>query len=259
MTSCWLHKWPRTQHLSQEVWVWLCKAATICLWTAYWCAQTLCICFIWMNKVAWGGCQPQYDLMTSFWLHKWPRTQKLSQEVWVWLCKAAFILVGTIFRLHNCEEWPILLPSLCKCFFISTGTASFTLLGTEVHISKANLWIWTCDLNLCKLVFLVITRLFNGDGSCILDGMLAQSLVIIHDGSYMKELLPNISLAATMIYCTIAKAQCKCTWAKKSTSAAPYHGEILGGVMTQLILNAAASKIYVLLLSPFVPCTLDVP
>ncbi len=83
---------------------------------------------------------------------------------------------------------------------------------------------------------------YNGDGSWILHGMLAQSLIIIHDGSYMKELLPNISLAATMIYCTIAKAQCKCTWAKKSTSAGPYCGEILGGVMTQLILHAAASK-----------------
>jgi hypothetical protein len=30
-------------------------------------------------------------------------------------------------------------------------------------------------------------------------------------------------------------------WAEQSTSAGPYHGEILGGVMTQLILHAAAS------------------
>jgi hypothetical protein len=59
---------------------------------------------------------------------------------------------------------------------------------------------------------------YNGDGSWILDGMLAQSLVIIHDGSYMKEVLTHISLAATMIYCSIAKAQCMCTWAKQSTS-----------------------------------------
>jgi hypothetical protein len=33
-----------------------------------------------------------------------------------------------------------------------------------------------------------------------------------------------------------------CTWAKQSTSAGYYRGEILGGVVTQLILNAAASK-----------------
>jgi hypothetical protein len=83
---------------------------------------------------------------------------------------------------------------------------------------------------------------YDGDGSWILDVMLAQSLVIIHDRSCTKEVLPHISLAATMIYCTNAKAQCKCTWAKQSTSAFSYHGEILGGVMTQLFLNAAASK-----------------
>jgi hypothetical protein len=47
---------------------------------------------------------------------------------------------------------------------------------------------------------------YDGDGSWILDGTLAQSLVIIHDGSSMKELSPYFSSAATMIYCTIAKA-----------------------------------------------------
>jgi hypothetical protein len=83
---------------------------------------------------------------------------------------------------------------------------------------------------------------FDGDGSWILDGMLAQSLIIIHDGSYMKEVTTHISLVATMIYCRIAKAQCKCTWAKQSASAGSYPGEILSEVMTQLILNAAASK-----------------
>ncbi len=72
--------------------------------------------------------------------------------------------------------------------------------------------------------------------------MLAQSLLIIHDGSYMKEVSTHISLVATMVYCRIAKAQCKCTWAKQSASVGSYREEILGGVMMQLIPNAAASK-----------------
>ena len=83
---------------------------------------------------------------------------------------------------------------------------------------------------------------YDGDGSWILGGMLLQSLVIIHDGSYMKEFTPDICSAATMIYCMNARARCKCTWAEKSTSAGPNRGEILGGVMTQLILHAASSK-----------------
>ncbi len=45
-----------------------------------------------------------------------------------------------------------------------------------------------------------------------------------------------------MIYCRIVKAWCKCTRAKQLASASSYRGEILGGIMTQLILNAAASK-----------------
>ncbi len=81
---------------------------------------------------------------------------------------------------------------------------------------------------------------YNGDGLWILDGMLAQSLIIIHDGSYMKEISPDISSAATMIYCSITRYRCKCTWAEGSTSAGSYRGEILGRIMTQLILNAAS-------------------
>ena len=83
---------------------------------------------------------------------------------------------------------------------------------------------------------------YDGDGSWILEGMLAHVLIIIHDGSYMNKISPIISSAATIIYCTITKVQCKCTWAEMSTSAGPYRGKILGGVMTQLILHAAAAS-----------------
>jgi hypothetical protein len=70
--------------------------------------------------------------------------------------------------------------------------------------------------------------------------MINISLIIIHDGSYMKEMSPSISAAATMIYCTKVKKRCKCTWAGKSELAGSYWGGILGGIMTQLLLRAAA-------------------
>ncbi len=59
MASFWLTNDSEPKNLSQEVWVWLCKAATIYLWTAYQCAETLCICLIWIQEAVWGGCQPQ--------------------------------------------------------------------------------------------------------------------------------------------------------------------------------------------------------
>jgi hypothetical protein len=78
---------------------------------------------------------------------------------------------------------------------------------------------------------------YDGDGLWILEGMIYRSLIIIHNGSYMKDISPLIYSAATMIYCTIAKKQCKCTWAEKSKSAGCYQGEILGGIMKQLIFD----------------------
>ncbi len=88
---------------------------------------------------------------------------------------------------------------------------------------------------------LLVSLDYHGDSSWILEGMLAQSLVIIHDGSYMNKISPIVSTAATMKYFTIAKVRCKCTLAKMLTSAGSYRGGILGGIMTQLLLHAAAA------------------
>jgi hypothetical protein len=63
---------------------------------------------------------------------------------------------------------------------------------------------------------------YDGDGSWILEGMINRSLIISHDGSYMKEVSPSISAAALMIYCTITRKRCKCTWAEHSESAGSY-------------------------------------
>jgi hypothetical protein len=132
------------------------EATAIYPWKAYQCAQTLCICIIWMRGAVQIGCQPQpwrndiiltprvtqnhnyepsrvgitvwgychmsmdsismcsntllmydvdagcrkqfelavslnHDVMTSFWLHKWPRTPKLTQLAWVYLFEAASV------------------------------------------------------------------------------------------------------------------------------------------------------------------------
>jgi hypothetical protein len=50
---------------------------------------------------------------------------------------------------------------------------------TNRHFTNQSLWV-SLD--------------YNGDGSWILSGMLVQSLIIIHDGSYMKEISPDIAL-----------------------------------------------------------------
>jgi hypothetical protein len=78
-----------------------------------------------------------------------------------------------------------------------------------------------------------------GDGSWIWDGLCMGSLIIIHDGSYIKDLSPEIYLATVMIYFTSTGLLCKCTIAEKSASAGSYQGKILGAILAQLILHAA--------------------
>jgi hypothetical protein len=47
-----------SQNLSQVVWGYLLEAPAVCPWTAYECAQTLCICLMWKWEAVWVSCQP---------------------------------------------------------------------------------------------------------------------------------------------------------------------------------------------------------
>jgi hypothetical protein len=84
------------------------------------------------------------------------------------------------------------------------------------------------------------TLKYDGDGSWIGEGLLAGTLLVAHDGSYMKEMAADICSAAVMIYCTRTRQTCTCTIVKNSSSAGSYRGEILGAILAQLILRAAS-------------------
>jgi hypothetical protein len=81
----------------------------------------------------------------------------------------------------------------------------------------------------------------DGDGAWIRQGLLCGSLLVAHDRSYMKEVSTSVCSAAVMIYCTVTKMTYTCTIAEYSDSASSYRGEILGAILTQLILRAAAT------------------
>jgi hypothetical protein len=133
--------------------------------------------------------------------------------------------IHTYANITHVQQGHVLLHSTIPMYVPSSPVSGFE--KTIRHFANQSLWV-SLD--------------YNGDGSWILDSMLVQSPIIIHDGSYMKEISPDICSAATMIYCLITKYRCKCTWAKRSAFSGSYRGEILGGIMTQLILNAASSS-----------------
>ena len=51
----------------------------------------------------------------------------------------------------------------------------------------------------------------NGDGEWIREGMVRGSLQFVHDGSYMKDVTPNLCSSALIIRCMLANLQCFCT------------------------------------------------
>ena len=63
-------------------------------------------------------------------------------------------------------------------------------------------------------------------------------------GSYMKDVAADVCSAAVMIYCTRTQQTCTCTIVEQSPSAGSYRGEILGAILTQLILHASSSGIF---------------
>jgi len=82
----------------------------------------------------------------------------------------------------------------------------------------------------------------NGNGTWIYDGLCMGLLIVVHDGSYMREVSASVSAAAIMILCTVTGSICTCTIAEHSASTSSYRGEILGAIITQLILWAAVTR-----------------
>ena len=115
------------------------------------------------------------------------------------------------------------LHSTTACFHPPTTTPGFwpTLRSFENH----TLWkYFVCD----------------GDGGWIHDGLINGTLAIVHDGSYMPDLSTEICSAAVMIYCTATGFSAKGAIVESTPDADNYRGEILGGMLLQLILRAAS-------------------
>ena len=69
------------------------------------------------------------------------------------------------------------------------------------------------------------------------------SLAIAHDGSYMPDVSTEVCSAGFLIYCTITKKEARGSVAEYSAEAGNYRGEILGGIMIQLVLRAASRNL----------------
>ena len=82
----------------------------------------------------------------------------------------------------------------------------------------------------------------DGDGEWIHRGLILGSLVMVHDGSYMPHVSTEVCSAAIYIYCQITKNVAKGVIVEHTPDADNYRAELLGGLMTQLVLRAASRR-----------------
>ncbi len=81
---------------------------------------------------------------------------------------------------------------------------------------------------------LLVMQVDDGIGDWIFSGLMRESLVIRHDGSYMPHLANNVCACALVIYCSHTDQFTDVTWVEKSKKkvANNYRAEILGGCST---------------------------
>ncbi len=83
----------------------------------------------------------------------------------------------------------------------------------------------------------------DGDGEWIQEGIPNETLVIAHDGSYMSTHSTTLCSAGVVVLCTATKQWLKASLAERSLCASNYRGELLGALLSLLILKAASSQL----------------
>jgi hypothetical protein len=120
---------------------------------------------------------------------------------------------GTVAVLHSSAQMPV--TSLDQSTFL------------ERLSSYGNTSLWS-ELSI------------DGDGEWIGRGIISDTLSIAHDGSHMAESSRDLCSAGVIIYCRQTKHWLKVSVAERSDAASNYRGELLGSILSLLILRAAS-------------------
>ena len=76
------------------------------------------------------------------------------------------------------------------------------------------------------------------DGWWIRDALINGTLYLVSDGSYQKDVDPDVCSCAFCLVCTESLRRISCTWAERSKCTSNYRGELLGALGYLLILKA---------------------
>ena len=73
----------------------------------------------------------------------------------------------------------------------------------------------------------------------IREGLMSGSLLLVHDGSYMKKVDANVCSAAYVIHCRKTGNEARGSVVERSETADNYRAEFLGAMCILLIIKAA--------------------
>jgi len=79
---------------------------------------------------------------------------------------------------------------------------------------------------------------FTGDGFWLYEAIRDGSLMCVSDGSFLRELHPQLCSAAVMLECTQGRGQLSLSFTDRSLSANAFRGELLGLMAIYLILHS---------------------
>ena len=82
----------------------------------------------------------------------------------------------------------------------------------------------------------------DGDGEWIHLGLIMGPLTIMHNVFYIPKVAMDICWAEFFIYCKVTKIRCKSLKVERTKDSDDYQGEILGGLVVQVLLCVVAQR-----------------
>jgi len=78
----------------------------------------------------------------------------------------------------------------------------------------------------------------SGDGTWVREAIRDNSLVAVTNGSYMKDLFPNMNLCAFIFECTKKRGRMTGAFPEQTAEAGSYRGELIGLLTIHIILHS---------------------
>ncbi len=125
--------------------------------------------------------------------------------------------------------------TICTMQEVTLGVMTIILFGEGPPTHKKPTKFWEV-LRRWQCTWMWENLQWVGDDHWIAEAIDNGTLMVVTDGSYMKDLYPNIHLAVLVLECTKGHGQLWCSFPEASEMACSYRGKLVGLMAIHLIL-----------------------